>query len=230
MQRSLLLLAITPLVLAAQTGTVGARDSIVTVTSSRSTHIAADKASLYIVIEGTAETAPDAVTRVETKMNAVSEALKPFAGRAEIDRPMTYSVGPSAVQNVYPPSTAPATTLARAVIRVQLHRLDQMARLVATAIAAGASTTSTFSFESAAADSVRRERLGEAVAGARADAEVLARSVGGTIGALVDLSTQGGQTFLQSPVLNLDSRFGGQSPAPEVVITATVTVRYRLLK
>jgi uncharacterized protein YggE len=201
-RRSLLMLAITPLALAAQTVTAGARDSIVTVTSSRSTHIAADKASLYIVIEGTAESAPDAVTRVETKMNAVSEALKPFAGRAEIDRPMTYSVGPSATQNIYPPSTAPATTLARAVIRVQLHRLDQMARLVATAIAAGA----------------------------RADAEVLARSVGGTIGALVDVSTSGGQAFSQSPVLNLDARFGGQSPAPEVVITATVTVRYRLLK
>jgi len=64
MRLRLLVLVLLPLPLQAQ----AVRDSIVTVTASRISRIAPDRASLYVVVEGTAETAVDAVARVETKL------------------------------------------------------------------------------------------------------------------------------------------------------------------
>ncbi len=66
MHRQLILLALLPLHLSAQT----ARDSIVNVTATRTTRIAPDRATFYLIVEGTAETAADAITRVDTKLKA----------------------------------------------------------------------------------------------------------------------------------------------------------------
>ena len=66
---------------------------VVTVTASRNSRIVADRASLYVVVEGTAETAPDAVARVETKLKAVSAALKGFGSRQEVDAPIAQALG-----------------------------------------------------------------------------------------------------------------------------------------
>lgn len=48
---------------------------------------------MYVVVEGTAETAPDAVARVETKLKAVSAALKGFGSRQEVDAPIAQALG-----------------------------------------------------------------------------------------------------------------------------------------
>lgn len=223
--RLLPLLALVPLSLEAQV----ARDSVITVSASRTTRLAADRASLYVVVEGTAETAPDAVARVETKLKPVMDALKGFGARADVDRPVAYTVGATPAPNGYPGVAAPATNLARSVIRVQLGRPDQIAHVIAAALAAGASTTSSLSFESSVADSARRVRIAEVLGVARVDAETMAQALGGRLGALVDASTTGQLGFQQPTTLNFDNRFGQQAIAPEVIVTTTVTVRYRLL-
>ena len=206
------------------------RDSIVTATASRSTRIAADRATFYIVVEGTAETAPDAVGRVQTKLKAVSDALAGFGNRAEVDRPIAYTVGATPAPNGYPGMASPPSNLARSVIRVRLNRVDQLANVIAAALAAGAANGSSVSFESSVADSVRRAQIGEALAVARSDADALATALNGRLGAFVDVSTSGQQGFVQTALLNLDNRFGQQPFAPEVTVTANVTVRYRLVR
>jgi uncharacterized protein YggE len=227
MRLRLLLLTLVPFSLQAQ----AVRDSVLTVSASRPSRVVADRASLYIVVEGTAETAPDAVARVETKLKAVSDAIKGFGTRAEADRPIAYTVGPTPAPNGYPGVATSSTNVARSLIRVQMNRPDQIAQLVAAALAAGASNTSTLTFESSAADSARRARITEVLAIARADAEAMAQALGGHLGALVDASTSGNQGFQQQATINFDSRlFGAQMPAPEVSITTTVTMRYRLVR
>ncbi|HEY5060688.1 MAG TPA: hypothetical protein VII52_04080 [Gemmatimonadaceae bacterium] len=52
----------------------------------------------------------------------------------------------------------------------------------------------------------------------------------GRLGAFVDVSTGGQQGFAQTTALNFDNRFGQQPFAPEVTVTANVTVRYRLVR
>ena len=185
-----------------------------------------------MVVEGTAETAADAVARVETKLKGVTDALRGFAARVEVDRPIAFSVGPTPSPNGFPVSQGPVTNTARSLIRVSTSRTDQISGLVAAAIGAGAANSSSLTFESSVADSVRRTRITEALNSAKGDAEALAHALGGHLGAVVDVgSNGGGPTFSQPTYIVFDNRFsGGQANAPEVVITTSVTVRYRLLR
>lgn len=227
MRQQLLLLALLPLPLCAQTP----RDSIISVSASRTTRVPPDRASFYVIVEGTAETPADAITRVDAKLKTVTEALKGFGSRVRLDQPIAYGVGPSPALNGYPGVAAPATNLARSVIRVQLDRPEQTAQIVAAAISAGAASSSSLTFESSSADSVRRTRISEALAVARLDAEAVATSLGGRLGALVGVTTTGGPFGFQAPsVLNFDNRFGQQAQTPDIIVTTTVTVQYRIVR
>ena len=222
---SLLFLATIPCSLSAQ----AVRDSVITVSASRVSRIVPDRASFYVVVEGTAETATDAVARVETKLKAVTDALKTFGARVDVDRAIAYAVGPTPAPNGYPGVATPASNLARSVIRVQITRPEQVAHVIAAALTAGAASTSTLSFESSATDSVRRARIGEVLGVAKLDATTIATSLGGRLGGLVDVSSTTQLGFQQSTTLNFDNRFGQQSLAPEIAITTSATVRYKLL-
>ena len=207
------------------------RDSVVSVSATRITRIAADRASLYLIVEGTAETANDAIARVETKGKAVMEALKGFGPRVRVDPPVSYGVGPTPNTNGYPGAASAPTNIARSVVRVQLDRLDQVASVVAAAIGAGAATSSSLTFESSVADSLRRSRITEVIGAARLDAETVAASMGARLGTLVSVTIAGNPFGFQgTPSLTFDNRFGQQNQVPEVQITTTATVQFRLAR
>jgi hypothetical protein len=222
----LLILAVLPLSLSAQ----APRDSIISVSSSRTTKVPPDRASFYIIVEGTAETPPDAIARVDTKQKAVTEALRGFGARVKFDQPIAYGVEPTPAPNGYPVAPIPATNLARSVIRVQLDRPEQTGHVIAAAIGAGAASSSGLTFESSAADSVRRTRITEALGAAHLEAEAVAASLGGRLGALVNVTITGGPFAFPQQSLNFDNRFGQQASAPDVTVAATVTVQYRLVR
>jgi uncharacterized protein YggE len=227
MRLRLLVLTLLPLSMQAQV-IQAFRDSVVTVTASRNSRILADRASLYVVVEGTAETAPDAVARVETKLKAVSAALKGFGSRLEVDAPIAYAVGATPLPNGFPGVASPASNIARSVIRVQLIRPAEVANVVA--LSAGAASSSALTFESSVADSARRARIAEALAAARMDAEAIAQALGAHLGALVDVSTTGGNPGFQGQnTLSFDNRFTQPTMPPEIAINTSVTVRYRLI-
>src|SRR5262245_34322015 len=111
-RRFLLLAAAFPWPLLAQ----APRDSVVSVSASRITRIAPDRASLYVIVEGTAETAADAITRAETKLKAVTDALKAFGPRVRLDPPVSFGVGPTPNLSGYPGQASPPTNIARFVV------------------------------------------------------------------------------------------------------------------
>ena len=221
-------LVLTPLSMHAQAAQP-VRDSIVSASETRSSRIVPDQASLYIIVEGSAETATDAVARVETKLKAVSDALKGYGSHLEVDRPIAYSVGATPAPNGYPGAATPPTNLARSVIRVQLIKPAELSHVVAAALNAGAATSSALTFESSVADSVRRVRTAEALAAARTNADAMAKALGGRLGSLVEVSTAGAGPTNFPQNFSLDNRVFTQSVAPEVVVSASVTVRYRLI-
>lgn len=226
MRLRFLLLAALPAPLLAQTP----RDSVITISTTRSAKIAPDRVSLYLVVEGTAETPADAIARVETKLKAIAEALKTFGSRVKLDPPVAYGVGPNVTGGGYP-SGAPSTNVARSVVRAQLNGTEQTAQIVAAAIGAGAANSSSLTFESSVADSVRRARIGEALGVARVDAEAIASSLGGRLGSLVSASSSGGPFSYQGPTtLNFDNRFGQQVQPPEIMLNVSVSVQYRLVR
>ena len=228
MRRIVLTLAtLCPLPLLAQTQ----RDSVISVSAFRTTRVAPDRAALYLVVEGTAETAADAIARVDIKLKAVADALKSFGARATLDPPVSYGVGPTPNPSGYPSPATPATNLARSVMRVQFDRLDQLAPVVAAAIAAGAASISSLSFESSVADSVRRARINDAIGVARLDAEAIATSLGGRLGSLVSVTTTGSPfAFQPSSMLSFDTRFGQQAQIPDIQVTTSVTVQFRIVR
>jgi len=227
MRLGLVVLALSPAVVQAQT----IRDSTISVSATKITRIVPDRATMYVLVEGSAETPSDAVTRAETKLKAVSEALKTLGSSAEPDRAITYSVGPTPQPNVYPGAAVPQSNISRAVLRVSMNRVDQIARVAAGALAAGASGVSTITFESTVADSVRRSRMTEVLAVARADALALATALNGKLGGLVDVtSTAGNIGFAGPAMLNFETRFMQPTQVPEVTITTSINVRYRLIQ
>src|SRR3954469_1652603 len=104
MRLHILLLATLPLPLVAQLP----RDSIVTVSATRVSHVRPDRASFFLVVEGTAETTTDAIARVDTKVKAVVDAMKTFGARVNLDPPVGLGVGPSPAPNGYPGVANPA--------------------------------------------------------------------------------------------------------------------------
>jgi uncharacterized protein YggE len=227
MRLGVVVIALFPVVAHAQ----AVRDSTISVSATKVTRIAPDRAAMYVLVEGSAETPADAVARAETKLKAVSDALKGLGSRVESDNAITYSVGPAAQPNVYPPPSGTLPNVSRAVMRVRMNRVDQVAHVAATALGAGASGVSTITFESTVADSVRRSRMTEVLAVARADAQALATALEGNLGGLVDVSSTAGNIGFAGPtMLSFEPRFMQPPQVPEVVITTSVNVRYRLVR
>ena len=78
-------------------------------------------------------------------------------------------------------------------MRVTLRRPEQLAlvgRVIDTALAAGATLITGVRHEARRTDEAEREALADAVADARSRAEAIARAAGGSLGDLIEISTQ----------------------------------------
>jgi uncharacterized protein YggE len=90
-------------------------------------------------------------------------------------------------------------------IRAESRRIEQAGAIIDAALAAGANMINALSFYASSIEVPRREAITLAVASARADAEAMAHAAGGTIGELVELSTQG-PTVPPRPMFDLAAR------------------------
>ncbi len=207
------------------------RDSVITTSASRVVRVSPDRASLYLVIDGTAETAADAIARLDVKLTAVGDAARKFASRVSVERPLPMGVSFANPQSGYPQVPGQSAHVARAIMRVQVGQLDQLSPFIAAMLAAGASSVTGLTFELTAADSVRRARAADALQAATGDATALVAAMGGRLGALLDVSMSSNSPFFQPPQINLDPRYNiSQGIAPEVQVQASVTVRYRIVR
>lgn len=77
--------------------------------------------------------------------------------------------------------------------------------MVDAALGAGANLINSLSFYASNIDEPRRQAISLAVASARADAEAMARAAGGSLGALLELST-GGATVPPRPMFDMAAR------------------------
>jgi uncharacterized protein YggE len=239
MRNSLVMvLAVVPAVAQGQGASMDAseREPRIVVTATRTTRIAPDRFTLYVTVEGSGETPAEAAQRGAQKLQAVTAALQPFSGRDPIAS-IPYGVSPAPNINGFPGSSSQASFVARYVLRVQPSRVDQITPVAVAAIAAGASSTNPPMFEATGADSVRRLRYAEALSQARRDAEALAAALGGRLGAVIEVATNsnpprvpGSDGFggLISFMSSYD--FRGPIQPPDVVVTATVTVRYQFIR
>jgi uncharacterized protein YggE len=192
--------------------------------------IAPDRATVNLLIESKASEASTAATANARAVQAVRDTLR----RLGLDSAATtasYTVG----TDYEPPRPArdegPRRVgyVARALIRVQLSRIDQVGRVIDGGLASGATGVQGVFFEASTAPAARREALASAAAAARQDAETLARALGGSLGALISTSTASGLDPRRPNVMTAmrEMAYSTQVTPAEIVVTAGVVTKWR---
>jgi uncharacterized protein len=152
--------------------------------------IAPDRATIFVGLQARAVTAAAAAAENARRQRMVLDTLRALGLTGEQLTTINYSVSP---EMQYSPNgqTPPKVTgyVVTNTVRADVRRLDDVARVIDASLAKGANDVSNLVFFSSKADSVRRAAMTVAVANARANAEALARAAGGSVGALIEIST-----------------------------------------
>jgi uncharacterized protein YggE len=157
--------------------------------------VPADRASVTIAVETRAPTPSAAGARNATLNNAVRAAIAAVGVPRDDIVTSGYMVYPARREPPYGPQPSPPDTgyVANNSVRVTLRRPEQLAlvgRVIDTALTAGANVITAVRYEARRTDEAEREALADAVADARARADAIARAAGGSLGDLIEISTQ----------------------------------------
>ena len=195
---------------------------------------APDRALIQVGVQSRAATAAAASSANAARQRAIIDALVALGiPRAQIG---------TSQFNVYPEMRHdPATQRERLVgyvvsnvVRVEIRALDRVSRAIDAALAQGANQVNSLVFYKDDTSAERQQALGRAVERARADAEVLARAAGGSLGELLALTT-GGSPGPIAMEKDFSAVRMAETPAPtpiepgEEVVREQVTARWRFV-
>ncbi len=153
--------------------------------------VAPDRASLLVNVQTRGATAAIAASENAQKTRAVLDALAKLGLPREQLGTEGYSVYPELRYDKDGGSPKVTGYVVTNSVKAETHRVEQAGALIDAALGAGANTINSLSFYASSIDAPRREAIAAAVASARADAEAMARAAGGSVGALIEMSTQG---------------------------------------
>lgn len=186
-----------------------------------------DRAIVRIGVETEDSAAAIAAQRNKAQFSRVLDTLRALGFPTDSLQRLSYTVQPN-----YDWERGRRITgyRARAVIRLTLRDLDQLATVIDGVLAAGATDIPFVDFESDTADSARVDALAEALRRAQADAEALSAARGARLGRLLEVSTS--RRDWDNYVFAEAAAYSMQSPmdlAPrEVHIRVTVYTRWQL--
>lgn len=191
-----------------------------------------DRATIMLGVQSRAATAAAASADNARRQKAILDTLRALGLASEQLSTANYNVSP---EMAYPTMGAGAPKVTgytvTNTVRADVRRLDDVARVIDAALAKGANEISSLQFYSSKADSARRAALTAAVADARMDAEVLAKAAGGTLGALLELSTS--ETPVRPVPMMMRAAPAAAAKTPiepgEQTVSATVTARWAFL-
>ncbi len=191
-----------------------------------------DRATLFIGVRSRAASAAAAGQENARRVRAVLDTLRALGFAGEDLSTANYNVSPE-MQAGPPPQGGQRVTgyVVTNTVRVEVKRLDDISRAIDASLARGANEVSSLQFYSSKADSVRRAALASAVAGARADAEVLARAAGGSLGPLLELSSTEVPIRPMRQAMFVGAAASVSTPIEpgEQVVTATVSGRWAFI-
>jgi uncharacterized protein len=199
------------------------------------TRVTPDRATVLVGVQTRAVTAAAAASDNARRQRAILDTLKALGILPSQLTTQNYSVSPE--MRFDPTGAAPKVTgyIVSNTVRVELKALDQVGTVIDASLAAGANQIAGVQFSVSNLAEVRRLALSDAVRNARADAEALARAAGGTLGALIEMSSS---SPVYRPVMSQVQMRGvsnmmAQSPTPietgEQVITASVSATWQFI-
>ena len=190
--------------------------------------MAPDKATIVLGVETRSKTPAAAASANADRMTRIRTALM-RAGVAEKDiatarYSLHFEQGRTQADTQY---------VATNMVTVTTKQLDQVGRIIDTGLGAGANNINSLFYDLTDRNAAEAGALGDAVADARRQAEVMATAAGGRLGDLIDLGTQAPQ--YQPYAADVSYRMVAQSSAPTpvspgtVTVTASVTARWRFV-
>ena len=164
--------------------------SVVSTNAVGEARVTPDRATVFVGVQSRASTAAGAGADNARRQRAILDTLRALGISGDRVSTANYNVSP---EMQYSPggATPPKITgyTVTNTVRAEVLKLEDVGRVIDAALAKGANEISSLQFFSSKADSARRAALATAVANARTDAEALARAAGGTLGQLLELST-----------------------------------------
>ena len=175
--------------LPAQTTVPSTPPQIVT-TGSGEAQVSPDRATVYVAVQTRATTAAAAASDNARRLSAVLDTLRAIGISGDAVSTQNFSVQPEMRSG---PNETPRVIayVVNNTVRASLRRVEDVGRVIDASLAKGANQIAGLDFYSSKADSVRRVALALAVANARSDADALARAAGGSLGSLLELSSNG---------------------------------------
>ncbi len=193
--------------------------------------VAPDRATIFAGVQSRAATAAAAASDNAKRLKAVIDTLRALGLGDDQLSTTGYSVSP---EMQYPPAgqgspRVSGYTVANTV-RVEVRRIEDIGRTIDAALAKGSNAISGLQFFSSKADSGRRAALALAVVNARSDAEAMARAAGGSLGSLIELTSESSPTPRFSEMAMARVAVAAATPTqidPGVqTISATVNVKW----
>ncbi len=206
------------------------RPEILTAGSGEAT-LPPQRAVLHIGMTSRASNAADASSRNANVLQSVLDTLRRAGFPRESLKTVEFGVGPNID---YEHGNKVTGYEATATIRLVVHDLTQIGRVIDLALTAGATDVSDVAFESDSVAIGRRRALGEALAKARSDADALATAAGGSLGRLLEVSSGGGFGFasgtrLSAVVVTASASRAAEITPRDIVVQVSVQARWEFV-
>jgi uncharacterized protein YggE len=190
-----------------------------------------DRVSVVVNVQTRAATAAAAAAENARRTRAVLDALTALGLSKDQLSTEGYTAYPE--MNYDRPGNTPRVVgyVVTNSVRAESKRVDQAGQIIDASLGAGANMINGLSFYASSIEEARRKAIGAAVASARADAEAMAQAAGGSLGSLLELSTQG-PTVPPRPMFDLAARakVAMAEPTPinagQQTVTVFVTARW----
>jgi uncharacterized protein YggE len=231
---SLLFSALLSAPLAAQTA-AAPTPPMIEVGGTGEAKVTPDRALIYLGVQTKGRTAALAGSENAKIAAAIFDAVR-TAGIARDQMSTTnYSVNPS--YRYYPDGRKPELTGydASNTVRVEVRNLELVGKVIDASLGAGANNIGGITFYASQLDATKREALGNATTDARLSAEIMAKAAGGTLGALIAITSQSADVPRPMPMLAMSMRAkSADEPTPiaaptEQTVTATVVGRWQFI-
>jgi uncharacterized protein YggE len=194
-----------------------------------------DRASVMLNVQTRATTAAAAAADNAARTRAVLDAVAKLGLSRDQLATEGYTVYPEMQYDKNGAAPRVSGYVVTNTVRAETKRPEQAGAIVDAALAAGANMVNSLTFYASSIDEARRQAVAAAVASARADAEAMAKAAGGTLGALVELST-GGPTVPPRPMFEMAVRAKSAmqaEPTPvnpgQQTVTVYITARWRFV-
>jgi uncharacterized protein YggE len=194
-----------------------------------------DRASILVNVQTRALTAAAAAADNAQRTKAVLDALAKLGLPKEQLGTEGYSVYPEMAYDKNGGTPRVAGYVVTNTVKAETKRPAEVGAMIDAALGAGANMINSLSFYASSIEEPRRQAIALAVGSARADADAMARAAGGSLGDLIELTTQGA-TVPPRPMYALSAmRKGAATTEPTPVnpeqqtITVFVVARWRFL-